>query len=75
MLFFRSGEALTDWRLEHQTERGPSCDLKQLWGLSVAWDCNRRQADSRRPQPEEIRAILADLNLSDPQWNPLEDRF
>ena len=75
MLFFRSEEAIGDWRREHAADRGPSCDLSQLWGLGVAWYGNRLDPDSRRPQPEEIRDILADLGLNDPLWDPQVDEF
>lgn len=75
MLFFRSEEAVDGWCRTNGTDRGPSCDLFQLWQLAVAWYANRLDPASRRPQPREIRSILERVGLDDPLWDPQADDF
>lgn len=75
MLFFRSEEAIDTWCRRNAANRGPSCDLYQLWQLGVAWYANRLDPNSRRPQPEEIRSILDRIGLDDPLWDPQADDF
>lgn len=75
MLFFRSEEAIDSWCGLHATDRGPSCDLYQLWQLAVAWYANRLDPNSRRPQPDEIRSIMAGIGLEGQLWDPQADDF
>jgi hypothetical protein len=49
--------------------------LDQLWALATTWYSTRLQEDSRRPQPDEMRAIFATLGLEDDFWDPQSDGF
>lgn len=49
--------------------------MDQLWRLAVAWYATRLEENSRRPQPEEMRAIFAGLGLEGDFWDPEADRF
>jgi hypothetical protein len=49
--------------------------MDQLWGLATAWYGTRLQADSRRPQPAEMRQIFDGLRLFGEFWDPHSDRF
>ena len=53
----------------------PLVGMDQLWGLSTAWYGNRLDPDSRRPQPEEMRAIFAGLGLEGDFWDASADSF
>jgi len=44
--------------------------MDQLWELAREWYSTRLQADSRRPQPAEMRQIFGRLGLVDEFWNP-----
>jgi hypothetical protein len=75
MLFFRSEEDLRAWCEEHGHNMGPVVSMKQLWGMATTWYATRLQPDSRRPQPNEIRGIFADLGLEGDFWDPQSDTF
>ncbi len=75
MLFFRSEERVREWCLAKGSPVRPLVKISQLWGLATTWYCTRLQEDSRRPQPEEIRGIFADLGLEGDFWDPRSDRF
>jgi hypothetical protein len=47
--------------------------MAQLWGLASAWYTSRLKLDSRRPQPDEMRAIFERLGLAGPFWDPQAD--
>ncbi len=49
--------------------------MDQLWGLADAWYSTRLLPESRRPDPEEMVRIFADLGLDDPFWDPRADSF
>jgi hypothetical protein len=75
MLFFRSEERIDEWCEELQMPRRPTVTMAQLWGLAMAWYSNRLDPDARRPQPEEMRRIFADLGLAGDFWDPQADSF
>ena len=75
MLFFRSEGHVQQWcRLQGYTQR-PIVRIDQLWILAKTWYGTRLQPDSRRPQPNEVRAIFASCGLKDPFWDPQSDTF
>ena len=53
----------------------PLVSIGQLWTLATTWYATRLQEDSRRPQPDEMRAIFAGLGLTGDFWDPKSDRF
>jgi hypothetical protein len=75
MLFFRSEEHVKAWCRENDTPMRPLVTMQQLWGLASAWYATRLRLDSRRPQPDEMRAIFERLGLGGPFWDPQADAF
>jgi hypothetical protein len=75
MLFFRSEEILQTWCEQHDYPIGPVVTMEQLWGMATTWYATRLQEDSRRPKPDEIRQIFADLGLAGDFWDPHADSF
>lgn len=75
MLFFRSEERVGEWCSAHELPVRPLVTMAQLWGLAKAWYTTRLRPDSRRPQPDEIRAIMKSLGLTGDFWDPQSDRF
>ncbi|HKQ57375.1 MAG TPA: hypothetical protein VJY35_05870 [Candidatus Eisenbacteria bacterium] len=75
MLFFRSEEHVRRWCTANRHPVRPIVSMEQLWGLSAIWYATRLQADSRRPQPEEMRRIFGGLGLTGDFWDPESDRF
>ena len=75
MLFFRSEENVREWCRAQGFPLRPRVRIDQLWGLAAAWYATRLQPDSRRPQPQEMRAIFARLGLEGDFWDPQADRF
>jgi hypothetical protein len=49
--------------------------MDQLWTMATTWYSTRLQPDSRRPQPDEIRQIFANLGLEGDFWDPRSDSF
>jgi hypothetical protein len=49
--------------------------MDQLWALATTWYSTRLQENSRRPQPDEMRAIFTGLGLEGDFWDPKSDRF
>ena len=43
--------------------------------LATTWYSTRLQENSRRPQPDEMRSILAGLGLGGDFWDPQSDSF
>ncbi len=68
MLFFRSEERVREWCRAERQPLGPRVRIDQLWGLATAWYSNRLSAESRRPQPSEMRGIFARLGLEGDFW-------
>jgi hypothetical protein len=75
MLFFRSEERVYQWCQARGLPPRPRVRMDQLWGLATTWYSTRLEPDSRRPQPDEMRAIFAGLGLTDAFWDPQADRF
>jgi hypothetical protein len=75
MLFFRSEEMVRRWCAAHGHPQRPLVTMDRLWRLATTWYSTRLRADSRRPRPEEMRGIFADLGLEGDFWDPLADRF
>lgn len=75
MLFFRSGEQIDAWCRSLGVPRRPSVRMDQLWRMAVTWYGTRLDAESRRPAPEEIRAIFEGLGLRGDFWDPKADTF
>ena len=75
MLFFRSEDQVAEWCRARGEPVRPVVGIPQLWGMATAWYANRLAADSRRPQPDEIRGIFARLGLEDDFWDPQSDSF
>ena len=75
MLFFRSEERVKEWCSRTGYALRPVVRMDQLWELAVAWYATRLRADSRRPQPAEMRQIFARLGLVGAFWDPQSDAF
>ena len=75
MLFFRSEDRVREWCEALGLPMRPRVPIAQLWGLAKAWYTTRLRPDSRRPQPDEIRAIMGSLGLTEPFWDPQADAF
>jgi hypothetical protein len=75
MLFFRSEERVRQWCTAGGYPMRPLVRMDQLWALATTWYSTRLQQDSRRPQPEEMRAIFARLGLEGEFWDPRSDTF
>ena len=75
MLFFRSEERILEWCAAGGHPKRPSVTMAQLWGLAIAWYSSRLDPDARRPQPEEMRRIFAELGLTGDFWDPRADSF
>jgi hypothetical protein len=75
MLFFRSEERVREWCAARELPVRPLVTMAQLWGLAKAWYTSRLRPDSRRPNPDEIRAIMKSLGLVGDFWDPQADRF
>ena len=75
MLGFRSEAEVDAWCARRNLPRRPLLTLDQQWRLAVDWYGNRLTVESRRPGPEEMRRIFAQLGLTDPFWDPQSDRF
>jgi hypothetical protein len=75
MLFFRSEELVNAWCQARGIVRRPLVTMEQLWQLAVIWYATRLSPDARRPGPDEMRRIFAQLGLDDPFWDPQADTF
>jgi hypothetical protein len=75
MLFFRSEEDVRLWCNNHGYPIRPLVSIQQLWTLATTWYSTRLQENSRRPKPEEMRAIFAGLGLEGDFWDPSSDNF
>ena len=49
--------------------------MDQLWKMATTWYSTRLEADSRRPQADEMRGIFAGIGLDDDFWDPKSDQF
>lgn len=75
MLFFRSEELVREWCQAHGVTMRPLVSIPQLWTLATTWYSTRLQENSRRPKPDEMRAIFSGLGLEGDFWDPTADRF
>jgi hypothetical protein len=75
MLFFRSEERVREWCSMRREPLRPLVRMDQLWQLATAWYATRLEPDSRRPKPEEMRAIFTALGLVGDFWDPSSDHF
>lgn len=75
MLFFRSEEMVREWCAQNGYPIRPVVTMDQLWNLATTWYATRLQANSRRPQPNEMRSIFASLGLDGDFWDPRADSF
>jgi len=75
MLFFRSEELVRDWCAANDYPVRPLVTIDQLWGLAMTRYSTRLQEDSRRPKPDEMREIFAELGLEGDFWDPKSDIF
>jgi hypothetical protein len=75
MLFFRSEERAREWCSSLGHPLRPLVRIDQLWVLAREWYGTRLEAESRRPQPAEMRQIFGRLGLADEFWNPQSDAF
>ncbi len=75
MLLFRSEETVNRWCEAHGVPRRPLVSLNQLWYLAVTWYGNRLTVESRRPAPDEMVSIFAQIGLEGPFWDPKADQW
>ena len=75
MLFFRSEEQVRLWCQEKESPVQPLVTIDQLWAMATTWYSTRLQAESRRPQPDEMKQIFSNLGLYGDFWDPKSDHF
>ena len=75
MLFFRSEDLVNAWCQARGITPRPIVSMEQLWQLAVTWYATRLSPEARRPRPDEMRRIFAQLGLDDPFWDPQADTF
>ena len=75
MLFLRSEEQVQEWCAAHGYPMRPLVIMDQLWTLATTWYSTRLQENSRRPHPDEMRSIFAELGLGGDFWDPQSDSF
>jgi len=75
MLLFRSEETASRWCEHSGIPLRPILTIDQLWFLSLAWYSNRLTLESRRPAPDEMVGIFAQMGLQGEFWDPKADSF
>ena len=75
MLLFRSEENVAQWCQAYGIPVRPIINLSQLRSLAVTWYGNRLTVDSRRPGPDEMVAIFAQIGLAGSFWDPKADQW
>lgn len=63
------------WCAAHGSQVRPLVTITQLWTLAMTCYATRLQDNSRRPQPEWMRQIVASLGLEGDFWDPQADTF
>ena len=56
------------WCGQRGLERGATMSLERCWRLARRWYAGRLELDWRRPPPERMRAIFAEVGLTGPFW-------
>ena len=75
MLFFRSEERVREWCVANGHPLRPLVTIDQLWHLATTWYGSRLTPESRRPAPEEMVGIFAEIGLEGPFWDPSADAW
>jgi hypothetical protein len=70
MLLFRSEEHVNRWSETRGIPRGTVLSLDQCWRLADAEYRSRMDRDWRGMSGAEFRALLDELGLSGPFWEP-----
>jgi hypothetical protein len=73
MLFFRSEERVHEWCEARAVAPRPLVTMDQLWRLAARWYSTRLEPEGRRPRPEEMREIFAEVGLEGEFWDPKGD--
>jgi len=68
ILFFRSEEALDQWLVAKQAERGAVLTIPQLWELSQRWYQDRLSPAYHGRTMEEVQAIFKTVGLTSSFW-------
>jgi hypothetical protein len=74
MVFFRSEEQAAEWCAARSTPLRPLVTIEQLWALATTWYATRLDENSRRPKPDEMRAIFSGIGLAGDFWDPISSR-
>lgn len=69
MLFFRSEEALDQWLVSKQTERGAVFSIPQLWELSQRWYQDRLSPEYHGRTLEQMQEIFKEVGLTSEFWS------
>lgn len=75
MLGFSSEAEVDQWCASQGMPKRPLISLAQQWELAVRWYANRLTVESRRPKPDEMKTIFAEIGLTGPFWDPTADTF
>jgi hypothetical protein len=75
MLFFRSEEHVREWCHARATVQNPIVSMPQLWQMADRWYGTRLTPTARRPGPDAMRRIFAEIGLTGPFWDPRADTF
>lgn len=68
MLFFRSEEALDQWLVTNNVQRGALLSIPQLWELSQRWYHNRLSPDFHGRSMEQVQEIFKEAGLTSSFW-------
>lgn len=68
MLFFRSEEALSQWLISHNAERGAVFSVPQLWELSQRWYQDRMSPEYHGRSIEQVQEIFREAGLTSEFW-------
>ena len=69
MLFFRSEEALDQWLVSKQAERGAVFTIPQLWKLSQRWYQDRLSPKYHGRTLEQVQEIFKEVGLTSEFWS------
>ena len=68
MLFFRSEDALNEWLISQQVQRGHVFTIPQLWNLSQRWYQNRMSPDFHGRTLEQVQETFHEFELTSEFW-------